>query len=330
MWIALSIQALFTDGSRAEAPHSNEVREHMSKYIILVLLAGLVLAHPARAQTLEQLQEKSACVNAVNNHDAYAIDLCYPLARAGDADMQSMMGIIYDTNVIVPRDAAKAFYWYQQAGSQGDLSSQCSVAAAYLFGDGTSVNYAAALAWTKYGAGSADRFAWACNLVAGYIYHHGLGMPQDYSKARYYLRLAEPKFPGATRELAEIAREQAVTSGTSLRVPLSSDGYTVDGVVNGKLGRFAIDTGASGSQIPQDLADTLNMPQVGSITVTLADGTEKKMPTYIASSVCIVSLCAHDLQVTVGPIGLIGINFLRATGAQVKIADGTLTIRSAQ
>src|SRR5262249_43065030 len=154
--------------------------------------------------------------------------------------------------------------------------SQCIVASAYLYGDGTSVNYAAALAWTRYGAGTTDRFAPICNYVAGYIYHHGLGVPRDYTKARYYLGLAGPKFRAATSELAEIAPEQAVTNGTSLMVPLSLHGYVVDGVVNGKPGRFAIDTGASGSQIPQDLADTLNMPLLGSITVRLADGTEKK------------------------------------------------------
>jgi hypothetical protein len=92
-----------------------------------------------------------------------------------------------------------------------------------------------------------------------------------------------------------------------LDVPLSDDGsYAVDGTVNGVMGRFIIDTGATGSQIPQAQADKLALKATGSIA----------------------DICAHDLEVTVAPEGLIGTDFIAATGAQVSIADGTLTMES--
>ena len=36
-------------------------------------------------------------------------------------------------------------------------------------------------------------------------------------------------------------------------------GYVVDGFVDGSVGRFVIDTGADGSQIPQALASKLTL-----------------------------------------------------------------------
>jgi predicted aspartyl protease len=121
-----------------------------------------------------------------------------------------------------------------------------------------------------------------------------------------------------------------MASATSpLDVPLSDDGsYAVDGTVDGSVGRFIIDTGASGSQIPQALAAKLALKQAGSATVVLADGSKRKMATYIAASICVADICAHDLEVTVAPEGLIGTDFIAATGAQVSIADGTLTMES--
>jgi predicted aspartyl protease len=107
-----------------------------------------------------------------------------------------------------------------------------------------------------------------------------------------------------------------------------TNGYVVDGLVDGSVGRFAIDTGTRESQIPHALVSKLALSPAGSTTIVLADGSERKMTTYTASSICIAGMCAHDLEVTVGPDGLIGTDFLEATGAEIRIADGTLTMES--
>jgi predicted aspartyl protease len=116
---------------------------------------------------------------------------------------------------------------------------------------------------------------------------------------------------------------------------LSADGYVVDGSVNGSVARFAIDTGANGSQIPQAVADELasegkGPSPTGSTRVTLADGSKREMKTYIVSAMCVAGICAHDLEVTVAPDGLIGTDFIEATGAEIRIADGALTMEGPQ
>src|SRR5437762_9673145 len=72
---------------------------------------------------------------------AMAAELWRPLAEAGNAPAQYLLGSLYVEGNGVEHDDATAFMWFQRAANQGDAASQYIVGASYAGGRGVQKSY---------------------------------------------------------------------------------------------------------------------------------------------------------------------------------------------
>lgn len=73
-----------------------------------------------------------------------------------DAQDQFMMGMKYYHAQGVPRDYAKAFFWFKKAAEQGQENSQMYLGIMYENGQGTNPDLVMAYAWTNIIASSGN------------------------------------------------------------------------------------------------------------------------------------------------------------------------------
>lgn len=91
-----------------------------------------------------------------------------PLAQQGNAVAQFNLGVMNDFGHGIPKDAAKAVYWYRLAAAQGHASAQFNL---------------------------------------GGMYFEGLGVPRDLVRASMWFTLsAQAGIPGAAKNRAVLAR----------------------------------------------------------------------------------------------------------------------------
>ncbi|WP_375475597.1 TIGR02281 family clan AA aspartic protease [uncultured Nostoc sp.] len=79
-----------------------------------------------------------------------------------------------------------------------------------------------------------------------------------------------------------------------------------------KTFEMIIDTGASGTIITQDMANTLKLQATGTMQAQIADGSEVKFSTSKVESIAVGGVTANNLQVAIAPkasIGLLGHDF---------------------
>ena len=141
----------------------------------IVLLLALGLSEPVLAGPLEDAR-------AAYGKEDYttALRLFRPLADQGDADAQSMLGLMYDLGRGVPQDYAQAVKWYRLAADQG--------------------------------------YAWAQNNL-GNMYELGQGVPQDYVEAHKLFNLAAASVSsGDTRERAVKNRDRVAGMMTPAQI----------------------------------------------------------------------------------------------------------------
>jgi predicted aspartyl protease len=110
----------------------------------------------------------------------------------------------------------------------------------------------------------------------------------------------------------------------------SKDGiFTAKGTVDGNPTKFIIDTGASVSVLNRKFAASLDpLTKIGSIPVTLADGTIVTKTVYEAHNVCLGGICADKLEVILGDAdNFLGVNFLGAARVSLAItSNGVMTL----
>jgi hypothetical protein len=128
-----------------------------------------------------------------------------PLADAGDARSQNLLGVLYDKGLGVPQDRKQAVYWYSKAAMQGDRNGMYNLGAAYDEGfGGLTQDYLKAASWYRNAAEAGHPEA-QYNL--GLLYERGRGVaPDQYSAARWYHRAAEYGIPPAQINLGTMYR----------------------------------------------------------------------------------------------------------------------------
>ena len=170
----------------------------MKKQILAMMLA-LGPHGPASAGLAEGLAAYHA------HQDARALKEIAPLARAGDADAQHLLGLMYYTGRGVARDHAQAFRWHRQAALQGKAADEYVVGAMYYTGDAVPRDEARAVAWFRKAAEQGHTDAqYALGLLVRY---HVAGLPEDLVLA-YMLwdRAAAGGHRNAGEQLADLAR----------------------------------------------------------------------------------------------------------------------------
>lgn len=125
-----------------------------------------------------------------------------PLADKGDVAAMRNIGQLYRQGRGVPRDPAKAVYWFERAADGGLDRAMLNLAAMYLSGDGVKRDDTLAARWLARAAEMGSPIA-AYNL--GLLYEAGRGVPLDPNiAASLYTRAAEGGSEPAKERLAAL------------------------------------------------------------------------------------------------------------------------------
>jgi TPR repeat protein len=146
----------------------------MKKQLFAVAFAcGLGLGMQAPA--LAGFAEGASAYNA-RRYDV-ALREIMPLAKAGNADAQHLLGLMYYMGRGVKRDYKTALEWHRKAAVQGKADAQYVVGAMYYTGNAVPQDHKIAVQWFRRAAeqGHAD-----AQHALGLMYrYHVAGMPQD-------------------------------------------------------------------------------------------------------------------------------------------------------
>lgn len=160
----------------------------MRKTATLFLLIGA----PARADIVAcrdaylKSQSRSSVTNQLDDYHE-AISECTPLAKAGNAEAQYRLGLMYELGRGVRQDYQEAVRWYKLAAAQSIASAQSALAMMYYRGQGVPMDDREAAHW--FGL-AAEQGLVSAQSIIGLLYFTGQGVPQDYVLAHKWLNLA--------------------------------------------------------------------------------------------------------------------------------------------
>src|SRR5690349_17035146 len=139
------------------------------------LFVAITFALGLHATAHAGLTEGANAYNAKNY--AVALKEITPLAKAGNADAQHLLGLMYYMGRGVPRDYKEAFEWHRKAALQGKADAQYVIAAMYYEGNAVPVDQKQAVYWFRKAAEQGNAEA---QYALGLLYrYHQAGMPQD-------------------------------------------------------------------------------------------------------------------------------------------------------
>jgi TPR repeat protein len=146
----------------------------MKKITVAILLAlGLNLSLPCAA--LAGFPEGASAYNARNY--AQALKEITPLARAGNAEAQHLLGLMYYMGRGVTRDYKQAFQWHLKAAQQGKADAQYVVGAMYYTGNAVPQDQKHAVTWFRK---AAEQGHGEAQHALGLMYrYHVAGVPGD-------------------------------------------------------------------------------------------------------------------------------------------------------
>jgi hypothetical protein len=99
-----------------------------------------------------------------------------------------------------PSDPAQRLAYYQNGAKAGDADAELRLAIIYAKGEGVAQDYAAAATWFR---AAADQGVARAQADLGVLYERGRGVPVDQAEAvKWYLKAAEGKYPLAQFNLA--------------------------------------------------------------------------------------------------------------------------------
>ncbi|MEO7579171.1 MAG: tetratricopeptide repeat protein [Massilia sp.] len=143
------------------------------KRLLIAVAAACAFGLPAGAQA-----GFTEGANAYNARDyATALKEIAPLAQAGQADAQHLLGLMYYMGRGVARDYKLAMQWHRKAALQGKADAQYVVGAMYYTGNAVPQDHAQAAAWFRKAATQGHAEA---QHALGLLYrYHQAGLPQD-------------------------------------------------------------------------------------------------------------------------------------------------------
>lgn len=145
----------------------------------------------------------------INGEYGKALEIIQPLAEAGNADAQKMLGIMYDYGQGVEANPALALEWYIRSAEQGQTAVQYQVGAKYFKGENIPRDYTQAARWWSRAADGGQVDA---QFNLGLMYFRGLGVEQDDARAAALFRDAA----GQDHGLAQYSLGVMYASGRGL------------------------------------------------------------------------------------------------------------------
>jgi TPR repeat protein len=168
------------------------------------LIVAILLALGLHSSAMAGFTEGANAYNARNY--ALALKEITPLAKAGNADAQHLLGLMYYMGRGVPRDYKQAFAWHYKAALQGKADAQYVIGAMYYTGNAVPQDQKLAVTWFRKAAEQGHPDA---QHALGLMYrYHVAGMPQDMVIAYMLWNLAAANgHRNATEQRAIIARQ---------------------------------------------------------------------------------------------------------------------------
>ena len=80
-------------------------------------------------------------------------------AEQGDAEAQSLLGLMYDNGRGVLKDDKEAVKWWRKAAEQGDAIAQYNLGLSYVLGDGVPKDLVNAYAWLNVASANGEEKA---------------------------------------------------------------------------------------------------------------------------------------------------------------------------
>ena len=112
-----------------------------------------------------------------NKNYAVALKEIRPLAQAGNADAEHLLGLMYYMGRGVPQDYKTALEWHRKAALKGKADAQYVVGAMYYTGNAVIQDHKQAVSWFRKAAEQGHPDA---QQVLGLMYRYHIGgMPQD-------------------------------------------------------------------------------------------------------------------------------------------------------
>jgi len=176
----------------------------MRRALTLAIVLGLGFGIHGGA--LAGFSEGASAYNARNY--ALALKEIAPLARAGNADAQHLLGLMYYMGRGVQRDYKLAFSWHYKAALQGKADAQYVIGAMYYTGNAVPQDHLLAVQWFRKAAEQGHPDA---QHALGLMYrYHVAGMPQDVVLAYMLMNLAAASgHRNAVEQRANIARQMS-------------------------------------------------------------------------------------------------------------------------
>lgn len=100
-----------------------------------------------------------------------------PLAKAGNADAEHLLGLMYYTGRGVPQDFKQALVWHRKAALHGKADAQYVVGAMYYTGNTVIQDQKQAVAW--FNKAAEQGHAEALQVLGLFYYSNIAGMPED-------------------------------------------------------------------------------------------------------------------------------------------------------
>jgi TPR repeat protein len=123
------------------------------------------------------------------------------------APAQSLLGMLYEKGLGVPKDYAEAGKLYRKAAEQGIVSAQSALGVLYSTGQGMAQDKKQAAVWFQKAAEQGDAEA-QYNL--GLAYQNGEGVAQDRHQALMWLNLAARRLAKVTKARDQLALQMTL------------------------------------------------------------------------------------------------------------------------
>jgi TPR repeat protein len=142
----------------------------MKKFIL-----AMVIALGWQSAAMAGFAEGATAYN--NKNYAVALKEIRPLAQAGNADAEHLLGLMYYMGRGVPQDYKAALEWHRKAALKGKADAEYVVGAMYYTGNAVIQDHKQAVGWFRK---AAEQGHVQAQQVLGlmYRYHMG-GVPQD-------------------------------------------------------------------------------------------------------------------------------------------------------
>ena len=147
------------------------ITRHFLARVFFALMLGLA----AVANAAAGFTEGATAYNAKNY--SRALKEITPLAKAGHADAQHLLGLMYYMGRGLARDYKLALFWHRKAAEQGKPDAQYVVGAMYYTGNAVETDHRQAVNWFRRAAEKGH--AEAQHALALMYRYHAAGLPAD-------------------------------------------------------------------------------------------------------------------------------------------------------